>query len=101
VLADHADDIVMFDVLPLEEGVRGLGLNGGRDRDLRMGRTLDEKRESDSRRCDDVDDEAALAGFGDALDLAARVPTLTGAVLALIGAGLVWGWQRLRRRVAA
>ncbi|MCA1672165.1 MAG: hypothetical protein LC799_08170 [Actinobacteria bacterium] len=46
---------------------------------------------------DDLDDEAASVGYGGAADLVAKVPTLSGAALALVGAGLVWAWQRLRR----
>jgi hypothetical protein len=43
-------------------------------------------------------DEAALRDYGDAVDLAVKVPTLTGVVVALVAASFVWAWQRLRRR---
>ena len=46
-----------------------------------------------------ADDDASLSAYGDAVDVVARVPTLTGAVVAAIAVGLVWTWQwALRRR---
>jgi hypothetical protein len=46
----------------------------------------------------ETNDGAALGGYGDALDMAGKVPTLTGVLVALAAAGLVWMWQRLSRR---
>jgi hypothetical protein len=44
------------------------------------------------------DTNAALGGYGDAVDMAAKVPTLTGVLVALAAASFVWAWQKLRRR---
>jgi hypothetical protein len=46
---------------------------------------------------DEVDTEAALGSYGDAVDMAAKIPTLGGVALALVVGGFVWAWQRLRR----
>jgi hypothetical protein len=46
-------------------------------------------------RSDDVDDNATLVAYGDAVDLAARVPTLMGAALATIAASVVWARKGL------
>jgi hypothetical protein len=41
------------------------------------------------------EDDEGLSAYGDAFDVAARVPTLTGVAIALIAAGIVWVWRRL------
>jgi hypothetical protein len=41
----------------------------------------------------DADDNEGLSAYGDAVDLAARVPTLMGALVAGIAAGLVYAWR--------
>jgi hypothetical protein len=45
--------------------------------------------------------ETDLAGYGQAVDVAAHVPTLSGAIVAAGVAGLVWIWRQVRRRRAA
>jgi hypothetical protein len=46
----------------------------------------------------DVDDDGALGAYGGILDVAAHVPTLTGAITAAIAAGLVCTWRRAWRK---
>jgi hypothetical protein len=46
-------------------------------------------------------DEIALGGYGDAVDLAVKVPTLPGIIVALISATVVFAWRQLRRRLRA
>jgi hypothetical protein len=41
----------------------------------------------------DVNDDEALGAYGGIVDVAAHVPTLTGAIAAAIAAGLVWTWR--------
>ena len=48
---------------------------------------------------DQAADDAALAGYGDAVDTAVRVPTLAGAAAALLLAAIVTLWRVLRRRM--
>lgn len=49
---------------------------------------------------DEADTTAALGGYGDAVDMAAKVPTLAGVICALAACTLVWAWRRLRSRRA-
>jgi hypothetical protein len=49
---------------------------------------------------DEADTNAALGGYGDAVDVAVKVPTLTGAIVALAAGTLVWAWRWLRSRRA-
>jgi hypothetical protein len=46
-------------------------------------------------------DEEELAVYGQAVDVAVHVPTLSGALVAGLVAGAVWTWRQLRRRHAA
>jgi hypothetical protein len=46
-------------------------------------------------------DESELAAYGQAVDVAAHVPTLSGAIAAVAVAGVVWVWRQLRRGRAA
>jgi hypothetical protein len=46
----------------------------------------------------DVDDDEALGAYGGIVDVAAHVPTVTGAITAAIAAGLVWTWRWAWRR---
>jgi hypothetical protein len=43
-------------------------------------------------------DASALGSYGDAVDMAVKVPTLTGVLIALAAATLVWSWRTLRQR---
>ena len=45
-----------------------------------------------------ADSEAALRGYGDAVDMAAKVPTLSGFLVALAAGTFVWAWRQLRLR---
>ena len=47
---------------------------------------------------DEADSNAAVAGYGSAVDMAVKVPTLSGALFALAAGTLVWAWRQLRRR---
>jgi hypothetical protein len=49
----------------------------------------------------EADTNAVLGGYGDAVDMAAKAPTLTGVLVALVAGSFVWAWQRLRRRSRA
>jgi CRISPR/Cas system-associated exonuclease Cas4 (RecB family) len=49
---------------------------------------------------DEADSNVALAGYGSALDMAVKVPTLSGALVALAAGTFVWVWLQLRRRQA-
>jgi hypothetical protein len=46
-------------------------------------------------------DEEELAVYGQAVDVAVHVPTLSGALVAGVVAGAVWMWRQLRRGRAA
>jgi hypothetical protein len=46
---------------------------------------------------DDADTEAALGAYGDAVEMAVRVPTLTGVLFALVTITVVWAWRHARR----
>jgi len=46
-------------------------------------------------------DEEDLAVYGQAVDVAVHVPTLSGALVAGLVAGAVWMWRQLRRGRAA
>jgi hypothetical protein len=46
-------------------------------------------------------DELALGSYGDAVDMAVKVPTLTGFLVALAAATFVWAWRQLRAKRAA
>jgi hypothetical protein len=46
---------------------------------------------------DEADSNAALAGYGSAIDMAVKVPTLSGALFALATGTHVWAWRQLRR----
>jgi hypothetical protein len=50
---------------------------------------------------DAAPDEEDLAVFGQAVDVAVHVPTLSGALVAGLVAGAVWTWRQLRRGRAA
>jgi hypothetical protein len=45
--------------------------------------------------------EEDLAVYGQAVDVAVHVPTLSGALVAGLVAGAVWTWRQLRRGRAA
>jgi hypothetical protein len=60
----------------------------------------DEDRAIDSDTASDESD-ADLAAYGQAVDVAAHVPTLSGAIAAGVVAGLVWIWRQVRHRRAA
>jgi hypothetical protein len=47
---------------------------------------------------DETDSNAAIAGYGSAIDMAVKIPTLSGALFALAAGTLVWAWRQLRRR---
>jgi hypothetical protein len=49
---------------------------------------------------DEADNNAAVAGYGSAIDMAVKVPTLSGAFFALAAGSLVWAWRQVRRRRA-
>jgi hypothetical protein len=44
-----------------------------------------------------AESEVGLGEYGDAVDLAVKVPTLTGVIVALVIAALVWAWRKSRR----
>jgi hypothetical protein len=46
-------------------------------------------------------DEEGVAVYGQAVDVAVHVPTLSGALVAGLVAAAVWTWRQLRRRHAA
>jgi hypothetical protein len=46
----------------------------------------------------DADSEVALRGYGDAVDLAVRAPTLAGVIVALFVVSVWWAWRHVRRR---
>jgi hypothetical protein len=46
-------------------------------------------------------DASELAAYGHAVDVAAHVPTLSGAVAAMGLAAVVWMWRQMRRDRAA
>jgi hypothetical protein len=46
----------------------------------------------------DPADQAALGGYGDAVDMAAKVPTLSGFLVALAAGTFLWLWLRLSVR---
>jgi hypothetical protein len=47
---------------------------------------------------DETDSNDAVAGYGSAIDMAVKIPTLSGALFALTAGTLVWAWRQLRRR---
>jgi hypothetical protein len=49
----------------------------------------------------DPADQATLGGHGDAVDMAAKVPTLSGFLVALAAGAFVWIWHRLSVRSRA
>jgi hypothetical protein len=49
---------------------------------------------------DETDSNTAVAGYGSAIDMAVKIPTLSGALFALAAGTLVWAWRQLRRRRA-
>jgi hypothetical protein len=46
----------------------------------------------------DQTDDAAVAAYADAVDMAVRVPKLAGVVAGLVIAAIVTAWRFLRRR---
>jgi hypothetical protein len=46
-------------------------------------------------------DEEGVAVYGQAVDVAVHVPTLSGALVAGLVAAAVWTWRQLHRRHAA
>ena len=46
----------------------------------------------------DADSEVALRGYGDAVDLAVRAPTLAGVIVALLVVSVWWACRHVRRR---
>jgi hypothetical protein len=46
-------------------------------------------------------DESELAAYGQAVDVAAHVPTLSGAIAAVAVVAVVWVWRQLRGGRAA
>ncbi|HZA76749.1 MAG TPA: hypothetical protein VE623_10220 [Acidimicrobiales bacterium] len=49
----------------------------------------------------DASDDMELAGYGQAVDVAVHVPTLSGAVVCAVVAAVVWVWRQVRRGRAA
>jgi hypothetical protein len=45
----------------------------------------------------EAEKDAALGSYGDAVDMAAKVPTLAGVVVALAAVTMIWVWRKLRR----
>jgi hypothetical protein len=50
---------------------------------------------------DESETDTELAAYGQAVDVVAHVPTLSGAIAAAGVAGLVWIWRQIRHRRAA
>jgi hypothetical protein len=48
-----------------------------------------------------AESDADLGGYGDAVDMAVKVPTLSGFVVALVAGTLIWAWHQFRQRRAA
>jgi hypothetical protein len=46
---------------------------------------------------DVAESEAGLGEYGDAVDMAIKVPTLSGVLVTLFVAALVWAWRKSRR----
>jgi hypothetical protein len=46
---------------------------------------------------DGAESEAGLGEYGDAVDMAIKVPTLAGVIVALFVVAIVWAWRRTRR----
>jgi uncharacterized membrane-anchored protein len=49
----------------------------------------------------EADSEAALRGYGDAVDLAVKAPTLFGVIVGLVVVSVWWAWRHLRRQQSA
>jgi hypothetical protein len=49
----------------------------------------------------ETETDTELAAYGQAVDVVAHVPTLSGAIAAAGVAGLVWIWRQIRHRRAA
>ena len=46
----------------------------------------------------DHEAEAALGSYGDAVDMAVKVPTLSGVLVAFVLVSAAWAWRHLRGR---
>ncbi len=68
-------------------------LVAGRRRSGPCGRVMNAVESDDARGMNDED----LSAYGDAFDVAPRVPTLTGAVVAAIATAFVCAWRRFVR----